>query len=148
MSSENNVGQGASGHKNERPTRLVGHPTVLIADDEELIREVTCIMIQDNGGSALIAGDGIECLKVFQEHLSQIDVVVMDYSMPRKNGYQAYQELLKLKPSIKVLFMSGLKGGHELQALQSNQMVKFLGKPFHEAEFIRCLNELLEQSPA
>ena len=123
--------------------RLEGNPTILIVDDEELMREVASIMIEENGGSVLTAVDGLDAVEVFAENKEKISAIFMDISMPRMNGYESYIEIRKLSPTVPVLIVSGLKMMPEVQKLQANNEVDFLSKPFHEVELIKALNKVL-----
>ncbi|MBN8549535.1 MAG: response regulator [Deltaproteobacteria bacterium] len=122
--------------------KLEGTPTVLIVDDEELMREVTSIMIEENGGKVLTAVDGLDAVEVFAEHKGKIDLIFMDVSMPRMNGYEAFLEIEKIDPNVLVLIVSGLKMTPEVEALQRAGKVDFLSKPFHEIELIKALQKL------
>ncbi len=118
-----------------------GNPTILVVDDEELIREVASIMIEENGGKALTAVDGQDGVRVFEANKDVIDAVFMDFSMPNMNGYEAYQEIKKIKPSVKVIFVSGLKLTPEVEELVRKGETRFLSKPFHEIELIKAIRE-------
>lgn len=120
--------------------KLDGNPTVLIVDDEELMREVTSIMIEENGGKVLTAVDGLDAVEVFAENRGKIDCIFMDVSMPRMNGYEAFLEIKKIDPDIPVLVVSGLRMMPEVEELQKSGQIDFLSKPFHEVELIKALN--------
>lgn len=119
-------------------------PTVLVVDDEELMREVVSMMIEDNGGTVYGAVDGVDALKVFDEHADEITMVLLDFSMPRMNGFEACSELMKRNPSLKFIMISGLAITPEVETLQKQGKVIFMSKPFHESELIKVMNELLE----
>lgn len=110
--------------------------TVLVADDEDMMREVMRIMIADSGGNALTAVDGLDALKIFSQNVEKIDVAVLDYSMPRMDGYAAFLEMRKIKPSLGVCFVSGLKQTPEVAQLANQREIGFLPKPFKENDFI------------
>lgn len=118
--------------------------TILVVDDEELIREVTSIILEESGGNVLLASDGEEGLNVFRQHRDLIDLVLLDFSMPRRNGYDLYLEIKKIEPNIAVIMASGLGMIPEVQALVSAGEMQFMGKPYHEAQLVegivRALN--------
>lgn len=125
---------------------LNGQPTVLVVDDDELLRDVTTIMIEDHGGTVITARDGGHGVDVFRENANRISVVFLDYSMPVRNGYEALIEMRKIKPGIKAVIVSGLSITPEIATLRERGEVVFLSKPFRENDLINCLNSLL--SPA
>ena len=122
-----------------------GNPTVLVVDDEELMREVVSIMIEENGGKVLAASDGQEAVEVFEKHVDEIDYVCMDFSMPRMNGYEAFVEMRRLKPDIGVVIVSGLSVTPEVDELRQSKAVEFLSKPFHESELMKVMLVLEER---
>lgn len=117
--------------------------TILIVDDEELVREVNSILIEENGGKVLLANDGEEGLTVFSENKSEIDVVLLDFSMPRRNGYELYLEIKKLKPEVPVIMASGLGVIPEVQNLVSAGELQFISKPYHEAQLMSAIKQAL-----
>ena len=130
----------------ENPTQpgpgLRNRPTVLVADDEELMLEVVSIMIEENGGKVLTAADGQTAVDLFRDNSNIIDLVVLDFSMPKLNGFEVLNEIRKLKPSVGVILVSGLKMTPEVELLVRRREVEFLGKPFREAELLHVLNKL------
>ncbi len=143
MVSSDDLKRNAVDDKGLVQVRLEGNPTILIVDDEELMREVSSIMVEEKGGSVITAVDGIDAVDVFAENQDKISAVFMDVSMPRMNGYEAYLEIRKLSPTVPVLIVSGLKMMPEVQKLQASNEIDFLSKPFHEVELIKALNKAL-----
>jgi DNA-binding NtrC family response regulator len=134
-----------SGLQGEETARLDGSPTILIVDDEELLRDVTTIMIEENGGNVLVAIDGQHGVEVFNENKDKIDVVFMDFSMPRMNGYEAFLKVREIKPDVGVIMVSGLIVTPEVDELRKRKEIEFLSKPFHEVELMRLINQLLRK---
>ncbi|MCB0338898.1 MAG: response regulator [Bdellovibrionales bacterium] len=121
---------------------------VLVVDDEPLMREVTDIMIEENGGSTYLAADGDQAVKLFTKHKDEIDFVFMDFSMPIKNGYEAYLEIKKINPNVGVVFASGLRAIKEVEELVAAKEIEFITKPFHEIELLKALIRLQEKKEA
>lgn len=117
--------------------------TVLIVDDEELMREVSEIMITDNGGKVFTAIDGQDAIEVFDRHRDEIDVVFIDFSMPRKNGYEAVVAIREMKPEVAVIMVSGLMVSKDVSELIKKGEILFLSKPFHEVELLESIQKLL-----
>jgi CheY-like chemotaxis protein len=122
---------------------LTGQPTVLIVDDEELLRDVTSIMIEDHGGKALTAEDGQKGVEIFSANPEKIDLVLVDFSMPNMNGFEALQKMRQIRPSVKAIMVSGLSITPEVAALQASKEVFFMSKPFREAELVNAINTML-----
>ena len=123
--------------------QLAGSPKVLVVDDEELMREVVAIMVEENGGQVLEAINGLDAVEKFKEHVNSVDCIIMDFSMPEMNGYEAYCEIRKLSDSVPFVMVSGLQVTPEIGELEKENQIAFLSKPFHEEDLIAVLQERL-----
>jgi two-component system cell cycle sensor histidine kinase/response regulator CckA len=117
--------------------------TILVVDDEELIREVASMMIEEEGGTALIAKDGIEAIEVFKRNFAKISCVLMDFSMPEMNGYDAYLAMSKIDPKVQVVLVSGLKVVPEVDKLRQSGKIAFINKPFKQADVVTAIRSRL-----
>ena len=114
--------------------------TVLLIDDEELVRVGTAEMLTDLGYSVIQAGSGVEALAVLRTREADIDLLVTDYLMPGMSGADVAQEARRLRPELPTLLMTGYTNlvqgpGAELPRL---------AKPFRQVELAKRLAELLE----
>ena len=87
---------------------LSGH--VLLADDEPMVREVCKVMLEEIGFTVVTAVDGEDAVRKFCDQAEKIDLVILDASMPRKGGLEAFRELRSLKPDVKVVTFQWLFG--------------------------------------
>ena len=122
---------------------LHGNPKILIVDDEELMREVASIMIEDHGGDVLTAVDGKNAVEVFESNKDSINCVIMDFSMPQLNGYEAIVEIRKISDTVPCIMVSGLAITPEVDTLVQAGELIFMSKPFHEETLIETINGLL-----
>jgi len=122
-----------------------GTETVLLAEDDEVVRELTRRVLQDFGYTVIEAVDGEEAVARFSENQDRINLLVLDVVMPRKNGNVAYEDIKKIKPGIKVLFMSGYTA--DLMKYQGTMEAgkSFIAKPVSPREFLKKVRELLDQ---
>lgn len=84
--------------------------TILVVDDNDLVRTAVCTMIQSGGMNVLSASSGQEALDLYAEKGSQIDFVLLDYFMPDMNGAEVLRALREKSPSVRVLLCSGADG--------------------------------------
>jgi polar amino acid transport system substrate-binding protein len=84
-----------------------GSETVLVAEDDASVRQITETILRKFGYEVVFANDGIDAVEKFKKNLEKIALVVMDMVMPGKSGKEAYAEIKKLRPDVKVIFMSG-----------------------------------------
>ncbi len=115
-------------------------PTVLVVDDEPLIRQVVALMLQQDGYSVLTAGGGAEAISVSRSHDGAIDLLVSDVAMPGMDGPTLATELLEANPQLPVLFMSASREDAHLSACPR---FRLLPKPFSMATLRGAVHGLL-----
>lgn len=116
----------------------------LIVDDEELVREVAVMMIEEAGGVALTARGGVEAVEVFKVNHQKLAVVLMDFSMPNLDGFQAFEQMQVVNPAVPVVLVSGLKITPEAEAARTTGRLGFLNKPFKQDDVLRVISRALE----
>lgn len=84
-----------------------GNETILVAEDDAVLLELTAAVLEGMGYTVIRARDGEEAVEKFSANIGRVDLVVLDGIMPKKNGMDAYMEIKALQPGIKALFMSG-----------------------------------------
>ena len=118
--------------------------TVLVVDDEELVREVARDILEGHGFEVLTARDGQEAVERYRVEGEGIRIVLLDLTMPRMDGEQAFREIRRLNPGAKVVLMSGYSKKQARQRLEGEGLGGFLHKPFRPAELVALLRQLLE----
>ena len=81
--------------------------TILLCEDDEVIRELYRKILELRGYRIIVAVDGNDAIEKFILHKDEIQLLVSDVIMPNKNGHQAYDEIRKVRNGIKVIFNSG-----------------------------------------
>jgi DNA-binding response OmpR family regulator len=100
---------------------------ILVADDEVLIRNLVTLLLQQDGHMVLSAANGREGLEIAREYPGPIELVITDAQMPQVKGAELCAHLLKVRPGIKVLVMSG---ADTFEIVGRNIHLPFLPKPF------------------
>jgi PAS domain S-box-containing protein len=120
-----------------------GTETILLAEDEESVRRLAERALKDLGYKVLVARDGEEAIEIFKRN-EDIALAVLDVIMPRKGGKEAYEEMHRGNPKLKVIFMSGYTANaiHESFVLIAG--VPFLPKPFGPSSLARKVREVLD----
>jgi CheY-like chemotaxis protein len=118
--------------------------TVLIAEDEAMLRVVAAETLRDAGYEVLEAGDGNEGLSIVRSN-EEIDILISDIKMPGLNGYQLAEEALRLRPHLRVLLMTGYTQEPLPKAI-SAAGIKVLYKPFHIDQLAALTNGLSRPS--
>jgi two-component system cell cycle sensor histidine kinase/response regulator CckA len=115
---------------------------VLVVDDEPSVSNVLRVLLTKNGYRVLLAGNGIEAIEIFAPRSAEIDLVISDLNMPEMGGDQLARVLPRVKPTVKVLLMSGAGSGGitgEMD-LAGAQVIK---KPFTSDQLLKSVYEAL-----
>ena len=117
--------------------------TILVVDDESIIRDLARNALEHAGFSVLEARDGVEALERFDQEQRAIDLVLLDMTMPRMGGAETFRQLRSLAPDIKVLLTSGYTQKESLESLAELPPDGFLQKPFRVRELVGKVREIL-----
>jgi len=123
-----------------------GEGVILIIDDEEMIVDVAAQMLQGLGYSVQTAISGRKGINIFEQDKEKIDLVILDMIMPDIGGKETFKELLRLKPSVKVLLSSGYSLDGQAKVIMDGGCRGFIQKPFTTMELSKKVREILESS--
>ncbi|MBP9023418.1 MAG: PAS domain S-box protein [Spirochaetes bacterium] len=123
-----------------------GVETILLAEDNETLREINSKVLKNYGYTVISAENGEEAILKFRENKDRIDIIILDIIMPKKNGREVFDEAKRLRPDIKVLFTSGYPA--DLIAKQGvlEKGINFIPKPSPTNKLLRKIRELLDQT--
>ena len=127
-----------------KPTVKGGNETILLVEDEPVLRELARVILGDYNYRVIEAGTGAEALKVFEEHKGEVDLLLTDMVMPEgMTGRELAIELRRRKPAIKVIYTSGYSSdimGGEVYPRDA----KFLQKPYPPPLLAKTVRECLD----
>jgi PAS domain S-box-containing protein len=122
-----------------------GTETILIAEDDAALRKLSRIVLESFGYSVITAADGEEAITRYKEHREKIQLLILDMIMPKKSGKEAYEEIRKLSPDIRVLFASG----YTMDILSKKELLgedmAFMAKPVTPKDLLRTVREVLDK---
>ena len=118
--------------------------TVLLVEDEPVVRQLCLGALMGQGYHVLTASNGEEALRLVKEDRARFDLLVTDVVMPRLSGTQLAEKLRRILPDLRVLFVSGYAGDEVVQTELLNG-VEFLKKPFSPAQLTQRVREVLER---
>ncbi len=121
----------------ESSTQYTG--TVLIIDDEETVRELAMIILQDAGLEVITAVDGVEGLKLLREHQACIDLVLLDMTMPRMGGEEFYKQMRMFAPNLHVIISSGYAEQEIRGRFDESSRIDFVQKPYLPEKLIETV---------
>lgn len=119
--------------------------TVLVVDDEEMVRRLAARILLGEGFRVLEAGGGEEAVRVLQRSSSRIDGVVTDVAMPGLGGRQLGATILRCWPRVRVLYMSGFPAKRMVDEGELDPTSPFIQKPFTAEQLARKVRQLLAE---
>ena len=123
---------------------ISGKETILIVEDEEVLRSFASEMLKDLGYSILTAADGEEALAIFAENSDIINLVVSDMIMPRKSGMELFSELKKIKPDMKFILVTGYCL-EEAEGQVLRNMSAIMMKPYTTEKIAALIRKVLDE---
>lgn len=117
--------------------------TVLLADDEAMVRKVCASILQKLGFKVISAEDGLQAVEIFRKHAGEIDCVILDLSMPKMNGLAAFQEMLVIEPDVKVILVSGYSEQDATRRYSAKGLAGFIQKPYRLQALQKNLSRIL-----
>ncbi|MBN8611812.1 MAG: response regulator [Deltaproteobacteria bacterium] len=123
-----------------RPPASPSAGTILVVDDEPIVRKTAVRLLARLGYETLVAADGDEALAIVSAHAGRIDAVLCDLAMPTRSGHEVVADLRRIRPDLRVLFVSGYSDTE----LQRTPGTDFLPKPHTRAELGARLRALID----
>jgi signal transduction histidine kinase/CheY-like chemotaxis protein/ABC-type uncharacterized transport system substrate-binding protein len=122
-----------------------GAETILVAEDNQDVRELVIDILTKAGYRVIESVDGDDAVQQFMKHSVEIDLIVIDVVMPKLNGKEAVKKITALKPGVKVLYMSGYTADviHNKGIL--DEVVNFIFKPLSSTTLLRKVREIIDQ---
>lgn len=105
--------------------------TILIVDDEEMIRDVSAAMLEELGFATLAAANGPEAIRIFRDKGDMIAGVLLDMSMPIMDGIAVFKELRRIRPDVRVILASGYSEREVAESFGEVGVNGFVQKPFN-----------------
>ncbi|MDP3111905.1 MAG: ATP-binding protein [Thermodesulfovibrionales bacterium] len=124
---------------------LCGKETILFAEDDNDVRKFMKGAIEDFGYKVIDAVDGEDAINKFIENQNNIDLLLLDVVMPRKNGKEVYRAIKNIKPDVKILFMSGYASDFIQRKEILDQGLNFISKPVSPTDILRKIREVLDK---
>lgn len=121
-----------------------GNETILIAEDEDMMRNLLVEMLDSSGYQVITAENGREALSIYREQFGNIDLVILDMMMPELNGPEAFRRLKEINPEVKVLFSSGYDEQTQSQDILNEGVIGFLQKPYGVNDLLSKIRTVID----
>jgi two-component system, cell cycle sensor histidine kinase and response regulator CckA len=117
--------------------------TILVIDDEWIVRETAKRALTSHGFDVLVANDGAEAIDIVKRHSCEIALVVLDLSMPGMSGEELLPELRRIRPSLKVVVSSGYSEFETMALFEGQQVSGFVQKPYTSGGLTAIVRSML-----
>jgi signal transduction histidine kinase len=121
-----------------------GTETILVAEDDDRVRELVVEVLTQHGYTVIAAPDGEQAVRIYKENKDRIQMLLLDVIMPKKNGREVYDAIRAISPHIKVLFTSGYTANiiHKKGVLEEG--FNFIFKPVAPHVLLKKVREVLD----
>jgi CheY-like chemotaxis protein len=121
-----------------------GNETILLADDEQNVSIVTKKMLENMGYYVLSVESGEAAVEEYRKLSKNIDLVILDLGMPGMGGKKAMEEILKIKPSAKIIAASGYSSEGQIRATLDCGAKDYIVKPYTQAELSNIVRKVID----
>src|ERR1700682_3696140 len=115
--------------------------SILVIDDEEIVRNLATAVLRRQGFTVLVAKDGTEGVAVYRAYAQQIGVVVLDLTMPGVSGEETLRRLKDFCPDVRVVLSTGYNEVAVLQRFAGKGLAGFLQKPYSAASLVAAVED-------
>jgi PAS domain S-box-containing protein len=128
---------------NDNTSPLTG--TVLVVDDEKSVLKICATMVRQSGFTVITATDGADAVEIFTRRSNEIDLVLMDLTMPNMDGATAMIELRRIKPDVKIILSSGFNEQELDERLADQKPTGFIRKPYRLQSLSTELQRVMQE---
>jgi CheY-like chemotaxis protein len=126
------------------PSAAVLSGLALVVDDEKSVLRTSSKMVRLCGLTVITATDGIEAVSVFGEHVNQIDIVLMDLTMPRMDGITAMNQIYDIRPDTRIIIASGFNKEELGKRITGQPPAGFIRKPYSMIELEKEIRRVMQ----
>src|SRR5256885_5669103 len=120
------------------------HELILIVDDEPEVAEFASTMLAEEGYKVIIARDGFEALKIFQQIYREIGLIILDFFLPVMDGDAVFEELKAINPGVDVVLSSGFAEQNKIGAMLAQGLRGFIPKPYTREKLLEQVRSTLD----
>ncbi len=134
---------GPSGILKSENEPVRGKGSVLVVDDEDIVRTIAGSLLESLGYECLFAENGLEAIDIYRREMDRIDAVLLDIIMPGISGVETYQKLKEIDEKVKVVFSSGFRRDERVADIIKKGKKRFIQKPYHLMELSRMIHDAI-----
>ncbi len=122
--------------------------TIMLVEDEEMLRGLGVIMLEGDGYRVLAAKDGVEAVEMFTEHKDEIGLVLCDLGLPRLGGREVFLKMKELKPNVRAIVASGYLEPNVRSEILKAGVIDTIQKPYDFREMLEKIRSIIGQPNA
>lgn len=122
--------------------------TILVVDDEAVLRKMSGLILKNAGYTLLMAEDGLEAVEVFRQNAPDIVAVLLDMTMPLMSGQEAFEWIRAIRPDVPIVISSGYGEAFAREELEVDAVAGFVQKPYTAATLLEGISRALQSSSA
>ena len=134
----------ASAPSQPETTTRGGHECILLAEDEEIIRDMAQLGLESKGYTVLTAPDGATALSTFRQRQEEIDLVIADMVMPCIGGPELFARMKEIDPGVRVIVSSGYSHDQEGRRMLRHGCLGYLQKPYNMDSLNQLVRNVLD----
>jgi two-component system cell cycle sensor histidine kinase/response regulator CckA len=123
--------------------QVVTEHHILVVDDDELVSEYLCALLEAESYSVKVLNEPVSALKYFTEHPDDFDLIITDQVMPGLTGVEIAREVIELRPKTPVLLITGYSENITAKNAHSFGLSGFFSKPINENLFLNRIRDLV-----
>jgi CheY-like chemotaxis protein len=127
----------------EEPPRR-GTETLLLAEDDQPVRNLIKTVLEEYGYTVIVAVDGEDAVNKYKENHDRIGLLLFDLIMPKKTGKEAYDEIRKIRPNVKIIYSSGYAPDIIRQRALIDDQVTVAFKPLSPKDLLKKVRSVLD----
>ena len=124
---------------------LEGDETILLVDDEPMVRELGIEILRSYGYRIINAADGVEALEIYHSRRREIDLVILDLLMPKMSGKETFKRLRQMDSEVPILICSGYGTREDDSNPLISNDVPLVHKPFQPEGLVHAVRQVLDQ---
>jgi CheY-like chemotaxis protein len=117
---------------------------IMIVDDEDFVTVLAQRVLSDQGYRVIIAKDGFQSLDIYKRFVSQIDLIILDFTMPIMDGSEVFNELREINPKVPVVLSSGFTEQDKLRWMLAKGLRGFIPKPYTQEKLLLQVRSVLD----
>jgi len=118
-------------------------PTILVVDDEPVLREMLVEILQGREYSVISASNGVDGIQKYRAHMDEIEIVISDVGMPIMGGEELFEKLKEIDPQVKMIFMTGYLEEDSKAGILHSGVKRIIHKPFRIEEIVDVIDDVL-----